>query len=383
MKKHFAIFSFVLLIVGLCLTPVFAQTSGSVKGVCKDTDGKTVAGGLVIFANQDTGQKFTLNTNAKGEYFSLGLSPGNYNVTLYRNADDAKANKELFHVNKFPVTLSDNTLDFDLKKEIEQAAKTQATNPEAKQAAESNEKIKKENATIKVLNEKIIAATAAMKAGDYDTALTTMTEATQLDPNRDVLWGLLADADRGSALKQTDHAEKDKRLAEAITDYQKAIDIKQKALETASSKKPEDAKQLAGYYNNLGEAYGRANKPDDAIKAYTQAAQVNPDGAAGYYFNAGAVLTNTGKVDEANAMFDKCIAADATKAEAYYQKGINLMGKATLQGDKTIPAPGTVEAFQKYLSVAPNGPNAQNAQDMLASLGSPVQTSFGKKKAGK
>ena len=234
-----------------------------------------------------------------------------------------------------------------------------------------------------MLNEKIIAATAAMKAGDYDTALTTMTEATQLDPNRDVLWGLLADADRGSALKQTDHAEKDKRLAEAITDYQKAIDIKQKALETASSKKPEDAKQLAGYYNNLGEAYGRANKPDDAIKAYTQAAQVNPDGAAGYYFNAGAVLTNTGKVDEANAMFDKCIAADATKAEAYYQKGINLMGKATLQGDKTIPAPGTVEAFQKYLSVAPNGPNAQNAQDMLASLGSPVQTSFGKKKAGK
>jgi hypothetical protein len=124
MKKHFAIFSFVLLIVGLCLTPVFAQTSGSVKGVCKDTDGKPVAGGLVIFANQDTGQKFTLNTNAKGEYFSLGLSPGNYNVTLYRNADDAKANKELFHVNKFPVTLSDNTLDFDLKKEIEQAART-------------------------------------------------------------------------------------------------------------------------------------------------------------------------------------------------------------------------------------------------------------------
>lgn len=383
MKKHLAIFTFVLLIVGLCLTPAFAQTSGSVKGVCKDTDGKPIAGGVVIFANQDTGQKFTLNTNGKGEYFSLGLSPGSYNVTLYKNADDAKANKELFHVNKFPISLNENTLDFDLKKEMEQAAKAQATNPEAKQAAESNEKIKKENATIKVLNEKIIAATAAMKAGDFDTALTTMTEATQMDPNRDVLWGLLADANRGSALKQTDHAERDKRLTEAITDYQKAIDIKQKALETATTKKPEDAKQLAGYYNNLGEAYGRANKPDDAIKAYTQAAQINPDGAAGYYFNAGAVLTNTGKVDDANAMFDKCIAADPTKAEAYYQKGINLMGKATLQGDKTIPAPGTVEAFQKYLSVAPNGPNAQNAKDMLASLGSPVETSFGKKKAGK
>lgn len=382
MKKRLAIFSFVILIIGLCLSPGFAQTSGSVKGVCKDTDGKPVSGGVVIFANQDTGQKFTLNTNAKGEYFSLGISPGSYNVTLYKTADDAKANKELFHVNKFPVTLSENTLDFDLKKEMDQAAKALAANPEAKQAADSNEKIKKDNANIKVLNEKITTSTTAMKAGDFDTAVSTMTEATQLDPNRDVLWGLLADAYRGSALKQTDHAERDKRLAEAVTDYQKAIDIKQKAMETAA-KKPEDAKQLAGYYNNLGEAYGRGNKPDDAIKAYTQAAQVNPEGAAGYYFNAGAILTNAGKVDEANAMFDKCLAADPNKSEAYYQKGVNLMGKATLKGDKTIPAPGTVEAFQKYLAVAPTGPNAQNAKDMLASLGSPVETSFGKKKAGK
>ncbi len=98
------------------------------------------------------------------------------------------------------------------------------------------------------------------------------------------------------------------------------------------------------------------------MKSYTKAAELNPEDAAGYYFNAGAVLTNIGKVDDANAMFDKCIAADPKKAEAYYQKGLNLMGKATLQGDKMVPAPGTVEAFQKYLEVAPTGPNAQNAK---------------------
>jgi tetratricopeptide (TPR) repeat protein len=383
MKNRLSIFSFVLLIVGLCLSPGFAQTSGSVKGVCKDTDGKPIVGGVVIYANQDSGQKFTVTTNAKGEYFSLGITPGNYNVTLYKSADDAKANKEIFHVNRFPVSLSENTLDFDLKKEMDQAAKAQAASPEGKQAADTNEKIKKDNANIKVLNEKIVATQTANKAGDFDTGIANMTEATQLDATRDVLWGLLADSYRGSAAKQTDRAEKQKRLDEAVTDYQKAIDIKTKAMEAAPVKKPEDAKQLAGYYNNLGETYGRGNKPDDAIKAYTQAAQINPDGAAAYYFNAGAILTNSGKVDEANAMFDKCIAADPTKAEAYYQKGVNLMGKATLQGDKTVPAPGTVEALQKYLTVAPTGPNAQNAKDLLASLGSPVETSFGKKKAGK
>jgi hypothetical protein len=57
------------------------------------------------------------------------------------------------------------------------------------------------------------------------------------------------------------------------------------------------------------------------------------------------------------------------------------MAKATLQGEKTIPAPGTVEAFQKYLEVAPTGPNAQNAKDMLASLGAKVEVGFDKKKA--
>ena len=39
-----------------------------------------------------------------------------------------------------------------------------------------------------------------------------------------------------------------------------------------------------------------------------------------------------------SAAFDKCIAADPTRAEAYYQKGVNLMGKATLQGDKMVAA---------------------------------------------
>ena len=66
-------------------------------------------------------------------------------------------------------------------------------------------------------------------------------------------------------------------------------------------------------------------------------------------------------------------------SEAYYQKGLNLLGKATLQGDKTIAPPGTAEAFQKYLELAPTGPNAHSAKDLLASIGSTVETSYGKK----
>jgi len=380
MKKHFAVFAFVLLLLGLCASPVFAQ-SGTVKGVCKDVDGKPLADAIVVYTNLDNGQKYTLKANKKGEYFSLGVAAGKYNVVLYRNADDLKANKELFPVKGYPVTLDENTLDFDLQKEQQKAAQGVGLSPEQlKQKQEAEEKIRKENSAIKGLNDKIVAANASMKAGDFDAAIATLTEATQTDATRDVIWAQLADAYRGSVPKQTDPAEKTKRLQEAVADYQKAIDIKQKAMET--KKDADDNKKLAAYYNNMADASARSGKTDDAVKAYAQAAQIDPQGAAGYYFNIGAVLTNAGKVDDAIAAFDKCIAADPTKAEAYYQKGVNLLGKATLKGDKTIPAPGTVEAFQKYLELSPAGPNAQNAKDMLTSIGSPVETGFGAKKKG-
>jgi tetratricopeptide (TPR) repeat protein len=379
MKKHFAVFVFVLLMLAYCAPMVFAQAAGTVKGVCKDAQGNPIADAVVIYANQDNGQKYTLKTNKKGEYFSLGIAPGHYNVTLYKTPDDVKANKEIFHFGKVPVTLDENTLDFDLKKQAEDTAKGQGLTPEQiKQMQENQEKQKKEVNTIKSLNEKIVAANTSMKAGDFDAAIATLNEATQMDPTRDVIWAQLADAYRGSALKQTDRAEKTKRFDEAVTDYQKALDLKKKAMET--KKTPEDTKQLAAYYNNLGEAAGKAGKADDAVKAYTQAAQVNPEGAAGYYYNVGAVYTNAGRVDDAIAAFDKCIAADPTRADAYYQKGVNMIGKATLQGDKMVAPPGTADAFQKYLELQPTGPYADVAKQMLASIGSSVETGFGTKK---
>jgi tetratricopeptide (TPR) repeat protein len=381
MKKYFAILLFLILAIGLCAPPVFAQASGSVKGVCKDAQGNAVADGVVVWTNMDNGQKYTLKTNKKGEYFSLGLSPGKYLVTLYKNADDAKANKEMDHVKGFQVQLDEMTLDFDVKKEMESTAKGQGLTPEqVKAMQEAQAKQTKETTTVKALNEKLNAAKAAADAGDYDTAIAALTEATQMDATRDLVWFKLADYYRMSAPKQTDPAEKQKRLNSAVDAYQKAVDIKKS---TTNDKDPNAAKNLAAYYNNLADAYAKAGKVDDAVKTYEISAQTDPGSAAQAYFNIGAVLTNAGKADQAIVAFDKCIAADPTKAEAYYQKGVNLLGKATLQGDKTIPAPGTVDAFQKYLEIAPTGPNAENAKALLASIGSKVETSYGTKKKTK
>ena len=382
MKKHLAIFAFAVLTLALCAPAMFAQASGSVKGVTKDPQGNPIANGVVVYENLDNGQKYTLKTNGKGEYFSLGLSPGKYKVTLYKNADDQKAGKETFHMNGFQVQLGENNLDMDLKKEQENQAKGQGLTPEQqKQMQEAQAKQQKENTTVKALNEKLNSAKAAADAGDYDTAIAQLTEANQVDPSRDLVWFKLGDYERLSAAKQTDPAEKQKRFGSAVEAYQKAIDLKKG---TTNDKDPNAAANLAAYYNNLAEAYAKSNKPDDALKTYDQAAQIDPTHAAQYYFNEGAVLTNAGKVDQALQAFDKVIAADPNRADAYYWKGVNMIGKATLSKDGKMDAPpGTAEAFQKYLELQPTGSYAEPAKQMLTSIGGSVETSFGNKKKPK
>ena len=381
MKKHFAIFLFTLLALGLCVPEVLAQASGTVKGACKDTTGAPIADGIVVWSNLDNGQKYTLKTNKKGEYFSLGLSPGSYLVTLYKNSDDQKANKELFHVNKFQVQLDENNLDFDLKKEQENTAKgVGLTAEQLKAQQEQQAKQQKEQNTIKGLNDKLNAAKTAADAGDYETAIVALNDANQIDPARDLIWFKLGDYYRMAATKQTDPAEKQKRLDSAVEAYQKALQLKQATPDKDADKQ---AQTLAAYYNNLAEAYAKDNKVDDAVKTYAQAAQIDPTHAGQYYFNTGAVLTNAGKVDDALAAFDKVIATDPNRAEAYYWKGVNLIGKATLQGDKMVAPPGTAEAFQKYLELQPTGTYADPAKQMLASIGASIETGFGKKKPPK
>lgn len=358
----------------LCLPPAFAQATGTVKGTCKNLDGTPIIGANLEWSNTDNGRRYNLKTNKKGEYFSLGIEPGKYKVTLTLEG------KQLDQVSGFPVGADEAVLDFDLKKSQVEAAAQKGINPEQlKQMQEQQAKAATETNTVKALNERLAIANQAMQGGDFETAVTTLNQATQMDPTRDLLWARLGDANLGAAGKQTDTAEKAKRYGDAVTDYQKAIDLKKKTME--ASPKPDDAKSLAAYYNNLGQAQARTGQLDESVKSYDQAAALNPTGAAQYYYNQGAVLTNSGKVDEANAAFDKSIAADPNKAESYYQKGVNLINKATTdKTGKVIPAPGTAEALNKYLELQPTGPFADGAKGMLQYIGSSIETSYGAKK---
>ena len=77
------------------------------------------------------------------------------------------------------------------------------------------------------------------------------------------------------------------------------------------------------------------------------------------------------------AELQKAAELDPKHADSYYQLGVYLVGKASFAADgKVTPVPGTVEALQKYLELAPTGQFADSAKGMLASMDAKVDTTY-------
>lgn len=342
MRKQALILILAALVLGFTL-PALAQT-GTVKGYVKDDQGKPVVGAQVEMSNLDNGRKVNLKTDKNGNFFSIGVPIGTYKILVTQNG------KQIYSVNKYPVGGGEDNPEIKIDLQAERAQ--EAKNPENAAAVAKQEAVKKENEKIGNLNNMLREARADMQANNYDAAVQIMQQAVAQDQTHDLLFGYLGDAELGA-----------KQYPQAIDAYNKAIALK-----------PDNA----AYHNNLAQALAKTGKTDDAIKEYDKAAQLDPTQAGTYFFNEGAVLTNLGKTDEANTAFDKAIAADPNKADAYYQKGVNLMGKATTGKDgKFVAPPGTIEAFNKYLELAPTGKYADSAKQMIQAVGGTVQTSYG------
>jgi tetratricopeptide (TPR) repeat protein len=126
-------------------------------------------------------------------------------------------------------------------------------------------------------------------------------------------------------------------------------------------------------------------KVEDAKAEFQKAADLNPAGASGYYYNLGVVMVNQGKMDDAAVALKKSTDLDSNNANAFYWYGMALLGKAEYKPDGTVvPVPGTLEAFQTYLKLAPSGTYATQAQASIDTLKGTVPTEYKapKKKKG-
>ncbi|MFI5268558.1 MAG: hypothetical protein ACHQ7M_14390, partial [Chloroflexota bacterium] len=125
---------------------------------------------------------------------------------------------------------------------------------------------------------------------------------------------------------------------------------------------------MALMYGNEGTAYVKLKRDDEALKAYTQAAQLSdtPAASATAWSNVCVVAYNASKPKVALDACNKALAADPTKANAWFIKGSVLMGDSDEDANgKPVPPAGTVEAFKKYLALEPKGAHAADAQQML------------------
>ena len=338
----------------------FAQYGG-LTGKCTGEDGKPLVGYTVKIVPQNAKKSLQVKTDKKGTYTYIGLYLGDYNIALL----DPNG-RQVFNINNQHVALGDPTeLDIDLAKEKDSARKQQMANPESAQKIEESTKEQKQFIGLKGTFDQ---AALLYNQKHYSEAAAMFEKAVPLadSKNLPIVLSRLADT-YGSAAKQVQ--DKDTRTQ----DEQKAIETYQKVLQLI----PNDP----ALHNNLGSVYAEMGKIDDAQKEFQKAADLNPAGASTYYYNLGVVMVNQGKMDEAAVALKKATDLGPANANAFYWYGMALLGKAETKPDGSVVAvPGTVEAFQNYLKLQPNGPWAQAAQASLDQIQGKVQTEFKKTK---
>ena len=349
----------------------FGQMTGSVIG----EDGQPAANIVVAIDRDDIKGHYEVKTDKNGKFFHAGLPLGRFTVSVMKDG------KKLFSQGNVQTRLSAPVdVPINLREErarteaqaaglqipAEQGGKLTEEQMKAIEAAskERDEAIKKRQE----LMSKFGAAMEAMKNKDFDTAITTFQAASEVDPTQHVIFAQLGEAYSGKAGQSKDSAQKKEFLTKSTDAYKKAIEIK-----------ADDA----SYHNNYALALVNLGQVQEAQAELMKAAQIDTANAGQYYFNLGAVLVNTGHMQEAADAFRKSTEANPNAADGYYQLGVTLIGMATLD-PKTgamLPPPGTQEALQKYLELAPTGKDAAAAQSLLDTLNAAVPTAVGTKPA--
>jgi tetratricopeptide (TPR) repeat protein len=357
-----------VLIAGALVVAAAAQAMGRVGGKVIDENGNPWPGVTVLIHSDDTGTTFTAKTNDKGEYSQMGVTPGIYTITFQTD----KFPEQVFKVR---VQGGDLTQNMDFKALL-------AKNPKYLEAMKKQEAAKQKFAQLK---------------GHFEAGRKAIAEINTLK----------------SQMASQPAAQQEQTKQQIATLSQTAIT----ELETAQKVAGPTNTNLPTITGNLALAYESAGKHEEAATAFSQAAQLEPTNP-NYLLGAATNLAFTGKIQEAGADCDKVAAlsapsgavcwrnigvvlyntnqmkesipalqkatqADPTNADTWFLLGnalMNTMQSKMVNGKLTaVVIPGTVEAFQKYLELAPNGPEAEQAKQtllVLQQLGAGVDTKF-------
>jgi tetratricopeptide (TPR) repeat protein len=387
MRRLISAFGLLALVL-LFARPAAAQNTGQIIGEVKNLEGKPYPEVSVEIKSPDTGKVVNTKTDKQGRFTQLGLPAGLYEIRLTNEKD-----KLDFKVQFRVLSGQDNPFALNLK---EVMAKQGPSAEEMKKKEEEENKFKNMkqhfDAGMAALNDSTNLR-AQLKSAPADqrgsikeklnassqTAVTELAAAEQGVPAKDVGTRATVLSNLGQAYELADRNE------EAAAAFQKAIEIR----------------PSASFYDHLSlnlVSVGASStdpkvfqdKLTQATAACDKVAEIDPTKAAACWRNMGAVLTNKGRLKEAIAPLLKATQADPKDPLGWYLLGgaYSAAIETKQQGEKiiyTIP-PGTTEAYQKVIDLAPTSALAAQSKDVLAglaSMSSGEETAIGKKPAKK
>ena len=397
-------------LLAFALLPAIAQTpglTGKIHGHVTNPTGASQAGGTVTLVGVDRiasgpglsaqmAEKGTFPVDANGDYAGQA-APGTYTV-VYREKgmkpeqvadkiDNVKIFRDQDVLQDIDMSRKEyiDAMPADQKKQLEDLRKHNS------EAMKANVVVNNLNADIRVTMQdfkdadtarataaQTLGATASradldakeaeIRTAKYGEIETLMLKDTGLKPNESSLWAQLGQAQVG--LKKYDEAE---------ATYKKVLELE------TTAKKPNPQAQGAAN-SGLGEIYARTGKIPEANAAYDAAAKANPSSAGTYLKNEAVIFSQVGNAVAQAVAADEAIQADPTQALPYYLKGQGLLQqKADLdpKTGKLITLPGCIEAYQKYLDLAPTGLYAADVKAILAEAGQTHSSVYGPDKPKK
>jgi tetratricopeptide (TPR) repeat protein len=345
-----------LLFLAATITAWSQATAGKVQGRVTD-GGKPVANAEVVLTNADNGKKFKMKTDQNGQFFGVGIQFGVYE-------EEVTAGEKQFK-RKVQVVGEGGAVD-DLSVELT------AGKPGAGPSKEEMDKMKAEREKGIGLNALIVQYNAAQTAKNWQQAADILKQMITAAPTRWDYQKALGDMEFNLAQYQ-----------EAIDQYEKVIPQAEDATKTDPKADPAKAKvAVSQMLTNEGNSYLKLKKNPEAVAAFSKAAAMDPNPSTAYW-NICATQYNTGDMKGASASCDKAIAADPTRADAYFIKGSALIGMSDGKLDANghyIALPGTTDALNKYLELAPDGPHAAEVKQMMEMLGAKIETTYHERK---
>jgi len=361
MKTKFTFAAMVTLLFLAAAASAWSQsTTARVKGTIT-SGGKPLPDAQVVLTSRDNGRKFKFKTDKSGQVSGFGVPYGAYDEEVFNASGEAVFKRGLNIISE------NGSTENDISVEVSSGGTGQPT-----VSKEEMEKLKAEREKGLSMNALINQYNTAQQAKNWQLAADTLKQMIAAEPARWEYQKALGDMQSNLGQYQ-----------EAVDTYEKVIPLAQNATKTDPKADPAKAKTaIAQMLGSEGNAYLKLKKNPEAVAAFTKAAEMDPNPATAYW-NLCATEYNAGDMKATAAACDKAITADPNRADAYFIKGSALIGMSDGKLDANghyIALPGTKEALNKYLELAPDGPHASEVKQMMELLGAKIETTYKEKK---